>query len=305
MKSEAVMKPLHVILLSIIFAFVTAALTVAFLPVRSVETKTTESKPPVAAESAYDRVMRTKTLRCGYVVYAPTVIKDANSGAMSGIMHDIIEGIAKRLEIKVDWVEEATWATYMEGLYTGRYDIVCAAAWANNLGEWPKSETVGPLFYSGINVWVRADDDRFDEDVSKIDDATVTIASIDGTIPGRIAATDFPNAKILSLPQAGDHSLNMLNVVNGKADVTMAETFTGNAFVAANPGTLKNVTAANPVRIYPNVFLVGKGEYKLQTMLQMVLNDMQNNGEVDTILDRYETYPESFYRVAKPYQIGE
>jgi ABC-type amino acid transport substrate-binding protein len=258
--------------------------------------------PIAATESAFDRVMRTKTIRCGYVVYAPTIIRDPNTKQLSGIMHDVIEGIAQRLELKVDWVEEATWATYMEGLYTNRYDAVCAAAWANNLGEWPKSETVGPVFYSGITIWVRPDDHRFDNNLALINDAGVTIASIDGTIPGRIAATDFPKAKILSLPQSGDHSFNLLNVANGKADVTMVENYTGNEYLANNPSALRNITPQSPVRIYPNVFLVGKGEYKLQTMLQMVLNDMQNNGEIDKIIARYEKYPGSFYRAIKPYQ---
>ena len=290
------MKPFHTILLAVLFSVLASFAVHSYL----------NKDAPVIAEheSVFDRVMRTKTLRCGYVVYEPTIIKDPNTGKMSGIMHDVIEVIAQRLELKVDWVEEATWANYMEGLYTHRYDILCAAAWANNLGEWPKSETVGPLFYSGITVWARPNDTRFDQTLDAIDDPAITIASIDGTIPGRIAATDFPKAKILSLPQSGDHSLNMLNVANGKADVTMVENYTGNAYLSQNPGTLKNVTPTAPVRIYPNVFLVGKGEYKLQTMLQMVLNDMQHNGEVDKILSAYEKYPNSFYHVTKAYQVG-
>lgn len=262
----------------------------------------TNTNTNLAHETAYDRVMRTKTLRCGYVVLPPTIIKDPKTGTYSGIMYDIVEEIASRLQIKVEWTEEATWATYMEGLYDGRYDVLCAAAWASNLGEWARAETVGPLYYSAINVWVRSDDHRFDNNIDAINDPNVTIASIDGTIPGRIAATDFPKAKILSLPQAGEHSLNLLNVVHRKADLTMVETYTGNEFLANNPNSIRNVTASKPMRVYPNVFLVSKGEYKLQTMLQMVLNDMQSNGIVDAIIKRYEKYPNSLYRVQKPYQ---
>lgn len=288
-------------LLTVICAALVSCFTTATLFHFFTKSQSDSSAHIIPKESAYDRVMRTKVLRCGYVVYPPTIIRDENTQQFSGIMHDVIEEIAHRLEIKVNWVEEATWATYMEGLYTGRYDAVCAAAWANNLGEWPRSETVGPLFYSGIGIWVRANDHRFDKDLSLINDPQVTIASIDGTIPGRIAAVDFPKAKILSLPQSGDHSLNMLNVVDKKADLTMAETYTGNEFLSHNHGTLRNITPQNPVRIYPNVFLVAKGEHDLQSMLQMVLNDMQNNGEVEKILQKYESYPGSFYRLQKPY----
>jgi ABC-type amino acid transport substrate-binding protein len=45
-------------------------------------------------ETGYERVMRTKTLRCGYFAWAPYLIKDANTGKFSGAGHDIIEAMA-------------------------------------------------------------------------------------------------------------------------------------------------------------------------------------------------------------------
>jgi len=53
-------------------------------------------------ESAFDRVMRTKTLRCGYTIYPPFFSKDPNTGEFSGLFHDFTEQIGKELGIKIE-----------------------------------------------------------------------------------------------------------------------------------------------------------------------------------------------------------
>ena len=45
-------------------------------------------------ESAYERVLRTGVLRCGYIAYPPHLIVDPATGTISGISHDIIEEAA-------------------------------------------------------------------------------------------------------------------------------------------------------------------------------------------------------------------
>ncbi|MDR3424848.1 MAG: transporter substrate-binding domain-containing protein [Alphaproteobacteria bacterium] len=258
---------------------------------------TISSQQPV-----YDRVVRTKTLRCGYVVFPPTIIKDPNTGAMSGILYDAIEKAAAKIGIKVEWATEVNWGDYLTALQYNHADMICAASWNNTPEEWLQTESIGPLFYSGIGVWVRANDDRFTGHIDRINDPNVTIASIDGMIPGRIAAVDFPKAKVISLPQITDYTFNLMNVVNGKADVTFVENSQGMAFNEKNPSVLKNIAAENPIRIYPDVFLAPKGEQKLKNTFDRIFQDMINNGEMEQIIRKYEKYPGSFYRVAKPYQ---
>jgi hypothetical protein len=76
-------------------------------------------------------------------------------------------------------------------------------------------------------------------------------------------------------------------------------------YLAHNPGTLKNIAVTKPLRVFPDNMLVNKGEFKLQSMFQNVVLGMQNNGEVDAIIDRYERYPGALYRVTKPYVIQQ
>lgn len=257
-----------------------------------------------AKESVFERVSRTKTLRCGYILYDFVVNKDPNTGAMSGILVDALTEVASRLGWKVEWAEELSYTTGFEGLKTGRYDLVCTALWG--FPETAKiTEFVGPLYYEPIGIWVRADDHRFDNAWEKINDPSVTISGVDGTFPALEAKALYPAAKLAALPQSSDYAAPLMDVATKKADVTFITNSMGLAFNRMNEGKLRNIAANPPLRIFPIYLAVSKGEFALQTLLQSVVNLMQNDQAMEKIISKYEKDPGSFYRVAKPYRVGE
>lgn len=251
-------------------------------------------------ETVYDRVMRTGVIRCSYVVYSPTIMKDPNTKQLSGIIYDLMNEMAKKLNLKVEWTEELTWATYTQSISYDRSDVFCGPGWSLP-NETRVAEVVGPIFFSGIGVWVRPGDERFNNDLNAINSPEVKISALDGSIAADLQRDYFPKAKLLSAPQTTDYSFNALNVANKKADVTFIEVYQGNEYSAANPEQIVNIRQHEPFQLYPNVLLVKKGEFEFQSMLQNILNNMRRNGEVDKIIDKYEKYPSSFYRVAKEY----
>ena len=112
----------------------------------------------------------------------------------------------------------------IEGLNTGRYDLVPCALWPTTARA--RYATFSqPLFYSGVGVYVRADDNRFAGNLSRINDPSVKIATIDGEMAAAIAKTDFPRATEVALPQLSEIATMLLNVKEGKADVTFVEKY--------------------------------------------------------------------------------
>ena len=63
-------------------------------------------------ESVYDRVMRTGVIECGYFVEPPFTIRNEATGEFSGIAVDLIELIARDLNLKVEWKEQISFATF-------------------------------------------------------------------------------------------------------------------------------------------------------------------------------------------------
>src|SRR5438874_1363658 len=84
----------------------------------------------VSANVVYDRVMSSGVIHCGYVVYPPGLLKDPNTGKLSGVFYDIMESAAKSLQLRLEWTEEVGWGSMIEGLQANRYDMICSPVWA-------------------------------------------------------------------------------------------------------------------------------------------------------------------------------
>lgn len=254
----------------------------------------------VSVESSYHHVKETSIIRCGYVSNPPSCIIDPTTKKLSGIFVEVMEILAKNLNLKLEWVEEVGFGTMIEGIESNRYDIVPCAIWPNSDRAQHADFTI-PLFYSGIGVYVRNDDNRFINNLQLINSSEISIATIDGEMAESIAKTDFPNAKTIQLPQLSQISNMLLNVQNKKADVSFVELYFAHEFLKNNPNTIKNIVPNNPIRIFPNTILLKAGEYKLKSMLNIALEQLINLGIIDKLIDKYEPEPGTFYRLQKPY----
>ena len=284
-----------IILLSIIVSAITARITQTTL-------KPTEyASASKTSDSVYDRIIRTGIIRAGYITYPPAVIKDTVSGKLTGTFVDTLEEVAKNLGVKVEWTEEVGWGAQIEGLNSDRYDIIGSPVWANSTRGKLTTMSI-PVYYSGIGVWVRNNDNRFDSDLSKIDSPEVKIGTIDGETGDLIARTQFPKATRASSPQLTDFSQKFLDIKTGKADVFFTEPFFGFEFLKNNPASVKNIAAKNPVKILGNCYMFKSGEFKMKLMMDVAIEDLRNSGFVEQVIKKYEPFPNTFYRVAIPYK---
>lgn len=252
-------------------------------------------------ETAYERVIRTGTLKCGYILIPPETMKDINTGEMSGIAFDIATEAAKRLGLKVEWAEEVNFLTMTEGLKNNRYDAVCFSLYrySSNARE---ADFSAPLFYSGTGVFVRQKDNRFDANLTSINSTDTTIATIDGEMSQFLASESFPKAKTLSMPQSTDLTQMMLAVETKKADVAFVNGIVAKGYLSANPGKLKNIAELRPLRIFSHGFMYAKGQYDLTRMMDIALSEMHDNGIIQNIINKYDPKGTSYIPVAKPYE---
>lgn len=254
-----------------------------------------------ANESAFDRVIRTNTLRCGYVVVPPELSKDPNSGELSGVTVDVMKEIGERLNLKVEWTEEVTFPTMAAGLETGRYDAICFSLYRMASAARVMHST-RPLFYSRTNIYVRANDTRFDGHVAALNAPEVKIATVDGEMAEIIARNQFPQAQIVSMPQTTDLGQMLLSVATGKADVAFVNGVVASGYLKANPGQLKVLATNQPLRVFSHALAVGAKETELGNLLDSALNEMDEQGVLDRILTKHELLPNSYLRTSQPYR---
>lgn len=281
-------------------SFLTTALIAAVVSLGVVHFSQNNNAAP-AKETAYDRIMRTNVLRCGYIVYPPNLAKDPNTGAFSGISYDIIMRLAQDLGLTVEWAEETGPGSMVEGLNANRYDLICASVWTSS----PRGKVAlfsTPLYFTSINAYARIDDARFQDSLKNIGAEGVKIATVDGGLAAAIAKEDFPKVGTYSLPELTDFSHLLLAVKDKRADVTFSEVAQAALFEKTNPGSLRNTTPDHPVRLFANAFLMKAGEGRLAEMLNNALHNLHNNGFIEKALSAHETQPNQYRRVTPAYQ---
>jgi ABC-type amino acid transport substrate-binding protein len=255
-------------------------------------------------ETAFDRVMRTGVLRCGYATWPPNVMKDPNTGKVSGIIPELVEYAAKSVNLKVDWVQEVSWATYREDLKNGRYDAMCAGAWAVKEGANLVAYT-RPLFYNPVYAYVRVEDTRFDNGLDILNDPQYKLAGVDGGMSSVIAVNDFPKAKLNDFPQMSEPSTVLMDVMYGKSDITFIEGSLFMEFEKYNPNKLRPVSWT-PYRSFATPLMATSIEdIRLATMFDTIVGEMQLHGIVDRVLKKYEADERVYLKPATPYQIND
>jgi polar amino acid transport system substrate-binding protein len=268
-------------------------------------TQTTQAAV-AATTDAYDRIIKSGTIRVGYVPVALACDVDPKTGKVSGMFVDILNEMAKNMGLKVEFAEEVGWGTMIAGLQTGRYDMMASPVWPNSSRA--KQATFSkPVYYSAIGVWVRQSEDRFSPASAwgSLNDPKVRIGALDGSTGETIALTQFPNATLNTYPELTSEAQAFLDVSTGKIDVFFEEPAKGMLYVANNPGQIKNIAADQPVKVFANVFLLPAQEYRLQEMINTALEEVQNSGFVDRVLSKYEPAPNSYYRTASPYRSSQ
>ncbi len=239
-------------------------------------------------ETAYQRVIRTGVLRCAYGLWEPAVMRDPNTGELSGLIFDLMQEVGKSLNIKVEYSLETPWDSIGVVLSSGKADAHCAGVFAT-----PSRGRVmafsHPMFFSPTVAFARADDDRFDNNLERINQPDITAALSDDDITTEIYNRDFPLAKKWELPQFAPPEELFLALMTKKADVTFNGPSRLQSFEKGYPGKVKIIPTVKPLRIFPNTISVDIGEQELLHMLNTAIDQMVDSGVVDKLIAKYKT----------------
>jgi ABC-type amino acid transport substrate-binding protein len=247
-------------------------------------------------ESVFDRVMRTKTIRCGYFIRAGFLMKDVNTGAFSGIAHDYVEELAKSLSLTVDWAEEIGSGDIATALQTGRVDAQCSVIWPTSARA-RAMDFVAPVALTPLVAVVRADETRFNGDYAQLNATQFSGAFVDGSTMGMVTQRNFANAKPHSLPQLSALTEPLVDVAGGKADFALSDSFLAHNFMAKNPGKLK-ILSPNSLGVYTNALFIKQDEYKFKRMLDVATQELIQTGVIDRIIKKYDIYPGTILPIA-------
>ncbi len=249
---------------------------------------TTILRPASALEhdTVYERVMKTKTLRCGYADWSPFIVIDPNTGAVTGAMVDIVEEMGKRLDIKIEWTASVGWGDITTAANSSKIDLFCNTVWTDK-AQLQNMSLTRPVYYSPTYAFARADDKRFDNNYAAINDAKTKIVGIDGDTGYITMQKYFPKATMVALPSTSQTAELPLNLGANKADIFLSDISFVDEYNKTNPGKIKRV-AGKPLFIMNEVFVTRAGEQQLMNVLDTVLQSLINEGFIADTLKKYE-----------------
>ncbi|MGE0108380.1 MAG: substrate-binding periplasmic protein [Bdellovibrionales bacterium] len=254
-----------------------------------------------AKETAFERIQRTQTIRCGYVTYPPYVSKNLETGKFEGIIVDVMNAAGKELGYDIQWTQEVGYADFAEGMKTGRYDMFCQVL----AGTPPRSKVAyftEPLWHEGFYVYTRAGEKKRFQTKADINDPSTTIIGIDGEIFQLLGRKYFPKAKEMSLPNMTAPSDLFMSVATGKADIVFHGHVTYSRYAKNNPSQL--VRALNePIIVLPCSLALPLGDNELQQMMNLTFEQLYRGNIIQDILAKYHLPEDVVFRRYLPYVV--
>lgn len=246
----------------------------------------TDSAVEAKTETAYERVMRTGTLRCGYSSWQPLFWVDANTKEVHGIFADLTKEIARRLELQIEWKEELGWGAVTESINSGRVDMACAGYWLHPSRVLHLSSTY-PQIYAPLYVWTRAEDAETPKSLEEIDSQNYKIGLVDGGSSGQIIDNYFPNAARVEYSQSSTNGDLVAGLLSKKFDFFIDDVTSFMAYNKDNPGKLR-ILFDQPLAVFPATMLLPKGDQKLKETLDNTLLLIKADGTLEKILEKYD-----------------
>ncbi|NCC03004.1 MAG: transporter substrate-binding domain-containing protein [Proteobacteria bacterium] len=233
----------------------------------------------------YDRIMKTRTVRCAYFSWRPFIMKDPNTGTVSGFIPDILAQIGHDLNLKFDYVEDVNIAQMFEGFSTDRYDAVCGPV-TPTVSRTTVSDFIKPVGYASMDPYVRIDDHRFDQGVAAIDKPEVKITAIEGEASASVVALKFPSAKLVTLPNISDNTQLLMELTSGKADIVIVDTASAKMFMASHPNKIRKIEGIPPI-LLSGTLAIPTGEFKLKSMLDSSVDYLVSTGFISAMARKY------------------
>lgn len=235
--------------------------------------------------SAFDRIIKTNTLRCGYALASPWFMFDPLTGAKSGYSHDVSVAVAEKIGLDIEWVEETGWGIAEQGIITGRYDLLCGSVCVD-----PNRARVTtfsrPFKHVPILATVRINETRYKEDLSNLNDPNVKIGVKNGHVFEYIANERFPKATKVYANDLSDDTEFLLMLENKKIDIAFTGQSTIDVYEKTNADKIRALET--PARFCNGGFLMPLGDYRLKFMLDNAIEELNSSGVLESLAEKYQ-----------------
>ena len=229
--------------------------------------------PHVQARSL-DEIMSSKKMRIGIILVDQMVMRDPNSGELSGVWIDGIRRLFDTLNLEPDFVE-TKWATFVGGLQADQFDVFISGFMTPQRAL--ALEYTRPVVFLGHSASALTENAGRFSTLSDLNSPDVTIATVLGGSGHQFAKQHLPLATIKPL-DTGDLTASGMEVLSGRATVAMDNAFSVGRFVRMHQDRMVDLFKDDPFNVLPVAWAIRPGNPRLLTFLNNMLDYMDTNG---------------------------
>jgi polar amino acid transport system substrate-binding protein len=233
--------------------------------------------------SVLAKVKKGGTLDVGFAQLPLWFFKDPKSGELRGVYKELVDMLAKDLEMTLNW-HEVTFANSTIALRSGDYDLFGSSA-TYTVPRGTVCNYVGPLWAKGSLAVIRKADGSKFKTAADLDNPDVTIAVNAGSSDEQRMPRLFPKAKFIAI--AGQYSMATEPVRGGRATACIVGDTEAIALVKRNPDWATIVDAKNSLDKRPNTWMVRYGDVPWKQFLDTWCDYAITSGEVQRLYDKY------------------
>ena len=235
----------------------------------------------VRDDSVLAKCRKEGVLRVGYAQTGPWFYKDAKTGELNGVYKDVVENLAKEIQVKTEW-KEVTFANATIALRKGDFDLF-GSSLTYLVSRALAVDFVGPYYSRGSLLLCHKDNaDKFKTaaDANKPD---VTFSVTAGASEEPRIPLLFP-AKPKVITTTGQISLGAEPVRAKKADVWISGDVDVVLLAKRNESWAHVIDPGNPLDRRPNTLAIRYGDPEWKSFLDFYGRFLTINGEVERLL---------------------
>lgn len=246
-------------------------------------------------KSTFDNILEKDEITVCYMTWPPSVIKDPNTGELSGFIIDTFKEVANDADLKIKYVE-STWGGFPADLNTGKCDAAVAGIYPT-IGRSTSVSFTKPFFYAGNGGVAKAGETRF-KTIEDLNQKGVKIAVIQGEYGQIYAQKYLPKAELVVLDKSSDNTAPLVAVSSGQADAGLIMSDVVAGYVKLHP-EVKNLFADQPYSTTPIVWAARQNDQELLNFLNNGIDYFKSVGFLDATAKKYS--PVGWYGLKQEY----
>ena len=238
----------------------------------------------IREDSVLAKIRREGVINVGYAQTGPWFYKDAKTGELGGIYKDVVDMLAKEIQIKVEW-KEVTFANSTVALRRGDYDLF-GSSLVYLVQRALVISYVGPLYSKGVLFLIHKDNaDRF-KTAADLNHSDVTISVTTGASEEPRIPLLLP-AKPKVITTTGQITLGAEPVRAKRADAWISGDSDVILFAKRNESWAVALDPAHPLDRRPNTWVIRYGDQEWKQFLDFWCTYLVVNGEIDRLFKHH------------------